>query len=82
MVRTQLMLTEDHYHFLRELSKEKGRSMSDLVREAIDLMSQRHELPGKALLSVIGAFTDDRGDVSENHDRYLAEVKETDEDLR
>ena len=35
MIRTQLYLNEDVHQRLRELADKQGRSISDLVREAI-----------------------------------------------
>jgi len=36
MVSTQIYLTEEEQHGLRELSLRTGRSQTDLIREAID----------------------------------------------
>ena len=38
MVRTQLYLDEDLHEKLRELSKKQGRTVSELVREALRLV--------------------------------------------
>ena len=38
MVRTQLYLDEDLHERLRQLSKKQGRTVSDLVREALTLV--------------------------------------------
>lgn len=35
MVRTQLYLDEDLHEHLRELARKQGRSLSELVREAL-----------------------------------------------
>ncbi len=35
MIRTQLYLDEDIHHRLRDLADKQGRTISDLVREAI-----------------------------------------------
>ncbi len=35
MIRTQLYLDEDVHHRLRDLADKQGRTISDLVREAI-----------------------------------------------
>lgn len=36
MVRTQLYLDEDMHQRLREIADRQGRTISDLVREAVD----------------------------------------------
>ena len=38
MVRTQLYLDEDLHERMRQLSKKQGRTVSDLVREALTLV--------------------------------------------
>lgn len=38
MIRTQLYLDEDLHERLRQLSKKQGRTVSDLVREALTLV--------------------------------------------
>ena len=79
MVRTQVILSEDHYRFLKKLSFDSGRSMSDLVREAIDRMRRAEDDRKEKMLSLLGAFEADRDDVSEQHDHYLASALEGDE---
>ena len=74
MVRTQLMLSQEHYHFLRKLSGDSGRSMSELVREAIDKLRVERAAKREQLLSIVGKFRDDRGDVAERHDDYFADA--------
>jgi Arc/MetJ-type ribon-helix-helix transcriptional regulator len=41
MVRTQIYLTEEEHRKLRRLSRRRGASLSELIREAIDLMLLR-----------------------------------------
>ena len=36
MIRSQIYLTEDERNSLKSISKETGRTQSDLIREAID----------------------------------------------
>ena len=82
MVRTQVQLTEEQLGALRRISADKNRSVADLVREGVKLYLEaqrrppREELVRRAL-SVVGKFSSGRGDVSENHDRYLADAFDT-----
>ncbi len=38
MIRSQIYLTEDERNSLKLISKETGRTQSDLIREAIDTL--------------------------------------------
>jgi Arc/MetJ-type ribon-helix-helix transcriptional regulator len=76
MVRTQLQLTEDQVTALRLLSSQKRKSMSDLVRESVDLLL-REQVRSSAVeraLSAVGRFRSGTSDISLNHDDYLAEA--------
>jgi hypothetical protein len=78
MVQTQLDLTEDQVTALRLLSIQRGTSLSELVRESIDLLLReqaRVSLVQRAL-SASGKFRSGRHDISEKHDEYLAEAYE------
>ena len=82
MVRTQIQLTEEQLGALRRISAGTGRSVADLVREGVKLYLEaqrrppREELVRRAL-SIVGKFSSGPGDVSENHDRYLADAFDT-----
>lgn len=41
LVRTQIMLEKRQYEALARLAKREGRSLSDLVREAVDAQLRR-----------------------------------------
>ena len=79
MVRTQIQFTEAQMEALRQLSAERGRSIADLTREALNLYLEhnrgatRDALADRAL-SVSGRFASGRRDISADHDRYLAEA--------
>jgi hypothetical protein len=78
MVRTQVLLDEEGYRWLKEQARETGSSLSALVRAAV---AARREAgggqPNDAVLALVGAFTDDRGDVSLRHDEYLARAADS-----
>lgn len=76
MVRTQLQLTEDQARALRLLSGQKGKSMSDLVRESVDLLL-REEARSSAVeraLNAVGRFRSGKSDIALNHNDYVAEA--------
>ncbi len=75
MVRTQIRLTEEQMQALRRLSSVQGRSMAELVRAGVDriLKETTHSAAAQRFLNAAGRFNSRLGDVSENHDRYLAE---------
>jgi Arc/MetJ-type ribon-helix-helix transcriptional regulator len=76
MVRTQLQLTEDQVNALRLLSSQKRKSMSDLVRESVDLLlrEQARSSAVERALSAVGRFRSGKSDIGLNHDDYLAEA--------
>jgi len=79
MVLKQIELTEEQNQTLEELAGAKGRSVSELVREGIELVIQvegrpdREELKRRAL-ELSGRFHSGIHDLSTDHDRYLEEA--------
>ena len=72
MVRTQVLLTEHQHTVLKELSRESGLSLSELVRQAVEKMfAERPRTRRESLLGLLGAFGGGPVDVAENHDHYL-----------
>ena len=79
MVRTQIQLTENQLNSLRRLSASSGRSIADLIREAVELCLQKQgtsdfEERIQRGLGVAGKFSSGAHDVSRRHDDYLAEA--------
>lgn len=76
MVRTQVQLTVKQAARLRQLSATTGRSMADLIREAVDRLalgaspSERHE----RALSAVGAYAGDGTGAGVEHDSHLEEA--------
>ncbi len=81
MVRTQIQLSEQQAAVLKDLAAQRGASMAELIRRAIDLWIEaegavtREERKRRALAAV-GQFRSGLKDLSENHDKYLAEAYE------
>lgn len=79
MVRTQVQLTEEQARSLRQLAAERGVSVAELVREAVDLLvrSGTAVLPAerqRRALQAVGRFASGLKDVSARHDEYLKET--------
>ena len=78
MLRTQVQIEENQIKWLKNKAKERGVSVSQLIREGIE-MYRKHEdrLPedkkSKAL-AAIGRYASGVSDISEKHDDYLAEA--------
>lgn len=59
MHRTQITLDDHQYHRLRDESRRTGRSIADLVREAVDdRFKARSDRAWQALLASHGAWAD------------------------
>ncbi|HEV2819546.1 MAG TPA: CopG family transcriptional regulator [Solirubrobacteraceae bacterium] len=78
MQRVQVQLTDEQVRDLKSLAREKGVSVSELLRRGADEMIRsnaptRHELWERAM-SVVGKYTSDGSDVARRHDDYLDEI--------
>lgn len=77
MIRTQIQLSEPQYRRLKALSAAQRRSLSDLIREAVDAHLSHGPASRAALYrdasAVIGRYQADVEDAAEGHDRYLAD---------
>jgi Arc/MetJ-type ribon-helix-helix transcriptional regulator len=79
MVRTQVQLSKEQVERLRVLAAERGVSMSELVRRAVDLLlkaeghSSWDERKRRAL-EAVGRYASGESNVSVEHDRYLEEA--------
>jgi hypothetical protein len=79
MVRMQIQLEEEQAKTLRQIAREQGRSMSELVRQSVDSlfrsqgMLNREELKRRAM-DAVGRFHSGSRDISAHHDRYLEEA--------
>lgn len=78
MHRVQVQFTEPQLAALKRLSAEQGRSVSDLVREAVDrLVAERPDRDAelrRRALALVGKFDSGRTDVSRHHDEHLSEA--------
>jgi hypothetical protein len=78
MIRTQVQLKEDQITWLRKKSKDSGVSISQLIREGIDLYRSKEDLlpaeKRKKALSAIGRFSSGQKEISVQHDKYLVDA--------
>jgi Ribbon-helix-helix domain len=79
MIRTQVQLTDRQRKALRDASAATGRSIADLIRQAVDeYLAGRSELGREEQIErairVAGRFSSGRSDASASHDKHLAEA--------
>jgi len=79
MIRTQIQLSEKQSEVLKQLAREEGVSMAEVIRRALDGVVERRRLPDREelkrrALAAIGSVHSDITDMSERHDDYLAEI--------
>lgn len=76
MIRTQVQLTEEQARLLRRTAAERGVSMAELIREAVD--GQFRDAPTQTArtraINSIGGFRSGNSDISAKHDDYLADA--------
>jgi len=68
MHRTQITLGDKHYEFLKELSSKENKSMSQILREIIEIYSEKKEI--FSIKSIAGIGEDPEVSGSE-HDRWI-----------
>ncbi|MEA3359153.1 MAG: ribbon-helix-helix protein, CopG family [Thermodesulfobacteriota bacterium] len=78
MIRTQIQIKDDQIEWLRIKARERGVSVSQLIREGITLFrADQERFPEnkkKKALAAIGRFSSNISDISERHDDYLVEA--------
>lgn len=79
MVRTQIQLTEGQSLHLREIALAENVSIAELIRRSVDTYLQSYTDPSyeerkRNALSIIGIADSGLGDLSANHDDYLADA--------
>jgi len=78
MNRTQIQLTEEQHHLLREISKDTKEPIAALIRKAVDqfLLTRRPDrfYLYKQAQAVVGKYEAGVPDTSVDHDKYLEEA--------
>lgn len=77
MHRTQIQLEDRQYLALKARARKEYRSLSQLVRHAVDLLLGREPKAGpKTQLSgICGIATDPKGPAGRDHDKVLYRAK-------
>ena len=79
MIRTQIQMTEEQIKKLKKIASKKHRSMAEIIRQAINnFMAVKadadiEERKTRAIAAA-GRFHSKVSDLSEAHDKYLAEA--------
>jgi Arc/MetJ-type ribon-helix-helix transcriptional regulator len=79
MVRTQVLLSPEQAEALRLTAAAEGRSMADLVREAVDAWLRqrgqgRREGVARRSVAALGRYGSGERDLGSAHDRHLDEA--------
>lgn len=79
MVRTQIQLPEQQVALLKRLADQQHVSMAELIRRAVDLLTQSPDAISikeqkERALAATGRFHSGRSDLAARHDDYLAEA--------
>lgn len=69
----QIYLEPRQDRALRALSKRRGVSIAELIRRSVDTYLVELPVEDDPALEVVGLFRSGRGDLAEDHDRYIAE---------
>ncbi len=83
MLRTQVQIEEDQIKWLRDRAKERGVSVSQLIREGVQFYRKYEdrfpEDQKRKALAAIGRYASGVSDISEKHDDYLAKAFKAEE---
>lgn len=80
MVRTQIQLTQEQARLAKQLAAERGVSMAEIIREALEgALRSRAETPSRdervqRAMKAAGRFRSGSADGSARHDDYLADA--------
>lgn len=77
MVRTQITLTEAQHRRLLRVARERGVSMAEVVRQAVETVVPDEDAEmlrrWERAKGVIGAFDSGGLNIAERHDEYLGD---------
>jgi len=79
MIRTQIQLTEAQAKTIKKVAMEKGTSVAEIIRRAVENMVQSspkmstQERISRAI-EIAGKFRSGKRNISRKHDEYLREA--------
>jgi predicted DNA-binding protein len=75
MIRTQIQLESQTYEKLKAKSKGSGKSISEIVRQALDqtIESEETDLKWARALNSLGKFASGLDNLAEKHDEHLGD---------
>ena len=75
MIRTQIQFEQKTYEALKSKSNETGKSISEIVRRALDrsIAAQETDQKWARALSSIGKFSSGLNNLAEKHDDHLGD---------
>ena len=75
MIRTQIQFEQKTYEALKTKSNETGKSISEIVRRALDrsIAAQDTDQKWARALSSIGKFSSGLNNLAEKHDDHLGD---------
>ena len=75
MIRTQIQFEQKTYESLKTKSNETGKSISEIVRRALDRSIAAQEIDQKwaRALSSMGKFSSGLSNLAEKHDDHLGD---------
>jgi hypothetical protein len=77
----QIYLRPAQDQALRALAEREGVSLAELIRRSIDMYLAELPPEDDPAMDLVGLGHSRRGDLSANHDRYLAEYEREGNDL-
>jgi predicted DNA-binding protein len=72
--RTQVYFPMELYRKVERIAKEESKSVASIVREAVDEYLKKREAidwENDAFFNIVGIMESGKGDLAENHDKYL-----------
>lgn len=79
MIRTQTQLTSEQAAALKEVARERGVPVAELIRQGVEMLLAARDEPSREerkrrALAAVGRFAGGETDVSRRHDDYFVEA--------
>ena len=81
MVRTQIQLTETQARTIKKIARDQGTSIAEIIRRAVENVVQASPRVSsqervRRAVEIVGKFRSGKRNVSQKHDKYVAEAYE------